>query len=156
MLWVYSENDHWFTPAMAKEFEAAYNKSGASEQFVLAPPDRDEGHHLYSHISAWSETVQDFLKAHDLLPLGGELLPAPQAPNIPAPTGLRDQGLQGWKQFLLGAPYKAFAANGQGAWGLAQASFDQQIADGEAIERCKKAAAGGGTCVVAARTPSVK
>ena len=57
MLWIYAENDHWFTPAMARQFEAAYNKSGAAEQFVLAPPDRDEGHHLYSHISAWSDTV---------------------------------------------------------------------------------------------------
>ena len=113
MLWVYSENDHWFTPAMAKEFEAAYNKSGASEQFVLAPPDRDEGHHLYSHISAWSDTVNAFLKAHNLLPLGDEVLPAPQSPNVPEPAGLHDQGEQAWKQYLLAAPFKAFATNGQ-------------------------------------------
>jgi dienelactone hydrolase len=156
MLWIYSENDHWFTPAMAKEFEAAYNKSGASEQFVLAPPDRDDGHHLYSHISAWSYIVGTFLKAHNLLPLGDEVLPAPQPPNVPAPTGLYDQGVQEWKQFLLGAPYKTFATNSRGAWGLAQAAFDQQIADGEAIDRCKKAAAGAGACAIVARTPGVK
>ena len=156
MLWVYSENDHWFTPAMAKEFEAAYNKSGASEQFVLAPPDRDEGHHLYSHISAWSDTVNAFLKAHNLLPLGDEVLPAPQSPNVPEPAGLHDQGEQAWKQYLLAAPFKAFATNGQGAWGTAHASFDQLIADGEAIDRCKKAAAAVGSCTIVARTPGVK
>jgi dienelactone hydrolase len=156
MLWVYAENDHWFTPAMARKFEAAYVKGGGVEQLVLAPPDRDEGHHLYSHIAAWSDTVQAFLKAQNLLPLGDQLLPAPQPPNIPAPAGLIDQGQQAWKQFLLGAPFKAFATNGQNAWGLAQAAFDQQIADGEAIDRCKKAAAGVGNCAIAARTPGVK
>jgi dienelactone hydrolase len=156
MLWIYSENDHYFTPAMAKEFQTAYNKSGASEQFILAPPDRDEGHHLYSDISAWSDTVQAFLKAHNLLPLGDDVLPAPQAPSVPAPAGLHDQSLQAWNRFLLGAPYKTFASNGQGAWGSAQAAFDQQIADGEAIDRCKKAAAGAGDCSIVARTPGLK
>jgi dienelactone hydrolase len=156
MLWVYSENDHWFTPAMAQEFEAAYNKSGASEQFVLAAPDRDEGHHLYSHISAWSDTVQAFLKAHNLLPLGDEVLPSPQPPNVPPPAGLRDQGLRAWKQYLLDAPFKAFAINGQGAWGAAHAGFGQQIADNGAIERCEKAAEGAGRCAIVARTPGLK
>ena len=156
MLWIYSQNDHWFTPAMAQRFEQAYNKNGASEQFVLAPPDRDEGHHLYSHISAWSDVVNAFLKAHNLLPLGDEVLPAPQPPNLPAPAGLRDQSLQSWKAFLLSAPFKAFATNGQGAWGDTHAAFTQQIADGEALDRCKKAAAGAGICAIVARTPGVK
>ncbi len=156
MLWIYSENDHWFTPGMAQKFETAYNKSGASEQFVLAPPDRDEGHHLYSHISAWSDTVNAFLKSHNLLPLGNDLLPAPQPPIVPGPAGLHDQGEQAWKQYLLGAPFKAFATNGEGAWGAAHAAFDQQIADGDAIDRCKKAASGAGTCAIVARTPGVK
>ncbi len=156
MLWIYAQNDHWFTPTMAQRFEAAYNKSGAAEQFILAPPDRDEGHHLYSHISAWSNTVQAFLKAHNLLPLGDETLPAPQPPNVPAPAGLHDEGGQAWKQYLLDAPFKSFASNGRGAWGAAHATFDQQIADGDAIDRCKKAAAGDGNCAIVARTPGVK
>jgi dienelactone hydrolase len=156
MLWVYSENDHWFTPAMARQFEAAYNKSGASEQFVLAPPDSDEGHHLYSHIAAWSDTVQAFLQAHNLLPLGDEILPAPQPPDVPPPFGLPEQRLQSWKAYLLGAPFKAFATNGQGAWGATHAAFDQQIADKEALDRCRKTSAGVGTCAIVARTPGVK
>jgi dienelactone hydrolase len=156
MLWIYSQNDRWFTPAMARDFAAAYNKSGASEQFVLAPPDGDDGHHLYWHISAWSGMVQAFLKARDLLPLADEVLPAPQPPNIPPPPGLRDQGVEAWKQFLLAAPYRAFAANSQGAWGVAQAAFTQQIADEDALSRCKKAAAGAGTCAIVAETPGAK
>src|SRR5580658_864041 len=144
MLWIYSENDHWFPPAMARQFEAAYTKGGGAEQFVLAPPDGEDGHHLYSHTAAWSETVDEFLKAHGLLPLGDVVLPAPQPPKIPPPAGLQEKGQEAWKRFLLGGPCKAFAMNGQGEWGLAQGAFDQSIADSDAIDRCKKAAAGRG------------
>jgi hypothetical protein len=69
---------------------------------------------------------------------------------------VHDQGELAWKQFLLGAPFKAFAINGRGAWGLSRAAFDQQIADGDAIDRCKKAATGVGSCAIVARTPGVK
>src|SRR5271170_1034018 len=156
MLWIYAENDHWFTPAMARQFEAAYVKGGGVEQFVLAPPDREDGHHLYSHISAWSDTVEAFLEAHSLLPLGDQLLPAPQPPNVPPPDGLPDEGKEAWVRYLLGAPFKAFATTGRGGWGFAQAAFEQQIADGDAIDRCKKTAAGTGNCAIVARTPEVK
>ena len=156
MLWVYAQNDHWFTPSMAQQFEAAYTKSGDPVQFVLAAPDRDEGHHLYSHISAWTDTVQAFLKVHNLLPMGDELLPAPQPANMPPPAGLQDKGLEAWRQYFLAAPFKAFASNGQGAWGLAQAAFNQQIADADAVDRCKKAASGAGSCSIVARTPGLK
>jgi dienelactone hydrolase len=156
MLWIYSENDHWFPPAMARQFEAAYTKGGGAEQFVLAPPDGEDGHHLYSHTAAWSETVDEFLKAHALLPLGDVVLPAPQPPKIPPPAGLQEKGQEAWKRFLLGGPCKAFAMNGQGEWGLAQGAFDQSIADSDAIDRCKKAAAGRGSCSVVARTPGAK
>ncbi len=156
MLWIYSENDHWFPPAMARQFEAAYTKGGGAEQFVLAPPDGEDGHHLYSHTTAWSETVTEFLKAHDLLPLGDVVLPAPEPPKIPPPPGLQEKGQQAWRRFLLGGPAKAFAINGQGEWGLAQGAFDQSIADNEALDRCKKAAGGKGSCSIVAKTPGAK
>lgn len=156
MLWIYSENDHWFTPAMARQFEAAYAKGGGGEQFVLAPADRDEGHHLYGHISAWSDTVQAFLKAQNLLPLGDRVLPAPQPPAVPAPAALPAPGESDWKRYLLAAPFKAFASNGEGGWGYSQAAFDQLIADFEAIDRCKKEAGGHGNCTIVARTPGIK
>jgi dienelactone hydrolase len=155
MLWIYAQNDHWFTPAMAQRFEAAYTKSGAAVQFVLAPPDGEDGHHLYSHISAWSAMADSFLKPLGLLPLA-EVLPAPQPPDVPPPAGLDASGQSAWKAFLLGAPFKAFASNTQGSWGMARAAFDQQIADADAMERCRKIAAANTNCVVVARTPGVK
>jgi dienelactone hydrolase len=152
MLWIYSENDHWFPPPMARQFEAAYTKGGGAEQFVLAPPDGEDGHHLYAHPDTWSETVQEFLKAHNLLPLGDVVLPGPEPPKIPPPAGLQEKGQEAWRHFLLGGPYKAFATNGQGKWGLAQGAFDQSIADSDAMDRCRKAAEGRGGCSVVART----
>jgi dienelactone hydrolase len=156
MLWIYSENDHWFPPVIAREFEAAYVKGGGTEQFVLAPAYGDDGHHLYRDPSAWSATVENFLRMHNLLPLGDVVLQGPEPAKVPAPAGLTDKGLEAWRRYLLGGPFKAFAANGQGQWGLAQGAFDQSIADGEAMDRCKQAAAGAGSCAIVARTPGVK
>ena len=154
MLWIYSQNDHWFTPAMAQKFEEAYTRSGATNQFVMAPPDGDDGHHLYGHVSAWSDTVETFLKAHNLLPLGDIVLPAPQAPNVPMPSALQAKDEETWKRFLQAAPYKALVQDESGKLWIGAAGFDQNLADESAKDRCKK---GGGTrCEIIARTPGVK
>jgi dienelactone hydrolase len=154
MLWIYSQNDHWFPPAMADQFEEAYTKSGATNQFVSAPPDGDDGHHLYGHVAAWSDTVEAFLKAHALLPLGDTVLPAPQAPNIPMPAGLEAKDEDMWRRFLLAAPYKALVRDQSGKLFIGAAGFDQALAEGSAKDRCKKA--GSNNCEVIARTPGVK
>jgi hypothetical protein len=156
MLWLFSVNDHWFPPALARKFEAAYVKGGGVEQFVLAPAYPDDGHHLYRDPDAWSATVEGFLREHILLPLGDVVLPGPQPPNVSAPAGLPDEGQQAWRRYLVAGPFKAFAVNGKGQWGSAHAAFDQGIADGEAMDRCKQAAAGAGGCAIVARTPAVK
>ena len=154
MLWIYSQNDHWFTPAMAEQFEEAYTKSGAANQFVMAPPDGDDGHHLYAHVAAWSDTVDAFLKAHALLPLGDTVLPAPQAPNLPMPGSLQAKDEDTWKRFLLAPPYKALALDESGKLWIGAAGFDQNLADESAKDRCKKA--GSKSCEIIARTPGVK
>ena len=154
MLWIYSQNDHWFTPAMAQKFEEAYTKNGATTQFVMAPPDGDDGHHLYAHVAAWSDTVDAFLKAHNLLPLGDTVLPAPQAPNVPMPAGFQANDEEIWKRFLLAAPYKALVRDESGKLWIGAAGFDQALAEESAKDRCKKA--GSNACEIIARTPGVK
>jgi dienelactone hydrolase len=156
MLWIYAQNDHYFPPVMAQQFEAAYTRGGGTAQFVMAPPDGEDGHHLYSHVNAWSDTVQSFLKAHDLLPLGDQVYPGPVPPDIPPPAGLPNNGVEAWTHFLLAAPFKAFASNGRGAWGSAQARFNQYLADTDALDKCKKAAAGNNSCSIVAKTPGIK
>jgi dienelactone hydrolase len=142
MLWIYSQNDHWFPPAMAQQFDAAYKKSG------------DDGHHLYAHAAAWSDTVEAFLKAHNLLPLGDTVLPAPQAPNIPMPAGLQAKDDDTWKRFLLAPPYKALVLDESGKLWIGAGAYDQGLAEEQAKDRCKKG--GGNRCEIVARTPGVK
>jgi len=154
MLWIYSENDHWFPPAMAQQFLAAYTKNGATNQFVMAQPDGADGHHLYGHVSAWSDTVQAFLKAHNLLPLGDQALPAPEPPSLPMAAGLKASDAGMWKRFLLAPPYKTLIADEKGTLWIAGAGFDQSLADDQARDRCKTG--GGRSCTIVARTPGVR
>jgi dienelactone hydrolase len=156
MLWIYSENDHWFTPAMAQQFDAAYKKGGGTNQFVMAPPDGEDGHHLYTHVAAWSDTVFTFLKAQNLLPLGDAVLPAPEPPDLPMPAALGDKDKEMWRRFLLAPPYKALAVNERSELSLFAAGFDQSLADSGALDRCKKAPGGSKHCSIVARTPGVK
>jgi dienelactone hydrolase len=156
MLWIYSENDHFFPPEIARQFEAAYLQGGGNEQFILAPPEGKDGHRLYANPIAWSAIIESFLSAHDLLPLGTELLPPPTAPPTPPPTGLSSAGADAWNRYLLAAPYKAFASDGRGAWGIAQAAFDGQTADYAARERCRQASTQPDGCAIVARTQAPK
>jgi dienelactone hydrolase len=150
MLWIYAQNDHWFPPPVAQQFLAAYTKSGAQVDFQLAPPDGEDGHHLYTHVAAWSELVDAFLKAHNLLPLGDKVLPEPEPPNVPMPPGLTAKDSETWKRFLAAPPYKTLVVDENGTLSLAAAGFDQFLADEEATAHCKKA--GGSRCTIVAKT----
>jgi dienelactone hydrolase len=151
MLWIYSENDHWFPPEMARKFEAAFRESGGMDQFVMAPPYREDGHGFYYNISGWTPIVEDFLRAQGL-PAPTELLPEPPAPAIAPPAGLKDRGLAAFHTFLIMGPAKAFATNGADVWGMSYGQFDQELADKKAVENCGKALHGQGRCNVVART----
>lgn len=144
MLWIYAENDEWFPPEYAKKFQAAYEGAGGTDEFVLAPPDGDDGHHLYSHVAAWSKTVDDFLGRHDLLPLATPY-PMPNPPAIEPPAGLSERGLDAFHNFLIYGPHKTFATNGQGIYGLAVGQFTQGLADEHAMQNCEHARSERGT-----------
>ena len=125
---------------------------------MLAPPHGEDGHHFFGHEDAWSDTVQTFLKAHGLLPLGDVVLSPLAVPEVPPPAGISGEGTEGRKRYLQGSPLKAFAANSTGEWGFAQARFSQDLADEDAMEHCKKAAAdkGRSKCAIIARTLEAK
>jgi dienelactone hydrolase len=156
MLWIYAQNDHWFTPEMAEKFDAAYRKGGAADQFVMAPPDGEDGHHLYAHVAAWSDTVTSFLKSQNLLPMGDLVLPAPAPPDLPMPASLGEKDRDTWRRFLLAPPFKTLVANENGQLTIFAAAFDQSLADSEAIDQCKKAPGGSKHCVIVAKTPGTK
>lgn len=151
MLWIYSENDHWFPPDVARKFEAAFREGGGVEQFVMAPPYRDDGHGYYYNVSGWTPMVEDFLRTQGLLPLT-ELLPPPPVPEVTPPAGLTDRGVAAFHNFLIMGPYKAFATNGSEAFGMSFGQFDQGMADRKAVENCVKSLHGQGKCFVVAHT----
>jgi dienelactone hydrolase len=151
MLWIYSENDHWFPPEMARRFEAAFHEGGGLDQFVMVPPYREDGHGFYYNISGWTPTVEEFLRAQGL-PAPAELLPEPTAADVAPPAGLKDRGMAAFHNFLIMGPDKAFATNGADVWGMSVGQFDQETADKKALENCEKALHGAGRCSVVART----
>jgi dienelactone hydrolase len=151
MLWIYSENDHWFPPAMTHKFDEAFRAGGGMDQLVMVPPYREDGHAYYYDVAAWTPIVEDFLRGHDLLPLPN-LLPAPAVPNVAPPAGLTDRGQAAFRTFLIMGPGKAFATNGAEGWGMSFGQFDQEIADKKAIENCAKNIHRQGRCSVVART----
>jgi dienelactone hydrolase len=137
MLWIYSENDKFFWPELAQKFDAAFRAGGGQDQFVLAPPDGEDGHHLFSHIEAWSPTVDAFLKAQNLAPLA-ELLPEVQPPNIPPPAGLSEAGLRAFHNYLIFGPHKAFAMSAD-TFGFSAGRMTTGEAREKALDNCKHA-----------------
>jgi dienelactone hydrolase len=146
MLWIYAENDKFFWPELAQKFDAAFKAGGGQDQFVLAPPDGDDGHHLFAHIEAWSGTVDAFLKAQNLAPLT-QLLPEPQAPDVPPPAGLSEAGLRAFHHYLIYGPHKAFAVSGT-HFGYSNGRMTTDEARQRAIEACDHAAQKKGACKV--------
>ncbi len=155
MLWIYAENDKWFPPKMARRFDEAFRKGGGKDEFVLVPPDGEDGHHFYYNVAKWSPMIEAYLRARDLLPLGDQVLPPPLLPNVPDPTGLSEAGVEAFHRFLMNGPFKAFATNGADVWGSSTGQFTQQAADRKAMERCKAAAKGAGGCKIVVRGTAV-
>jgi hypothetical protein len=146
MLWIYAENDKFFWPELAKKFDEAFRAGGGQDQFVLAPPDGDDGHHLYSHIEAWSPTVDTFLKAQNLAPLA-ELLPEVQPPDISPPAGLNEEGIAAFHKYLILGPHKALALAGH-TFGYSTGRMTVAEAREKALENCKHAEKGKESCKV--------
>jgi dienelactone hydrolase len=146
MLWIYAQNDKFFWPELAQKFDAAFHAQGGEDQFVLAPPIGDDGHTLFRHVAAWSSTVDDFLKAQNLMPLA-EPLPELAPPDVAAPVGLSEAGLAAFQSYLLLGPHKAFATS-PNSFGLSVAQSNVEEARQKAVESCRRAAKNNEPCTV--------
>jgi len=135
MLWLYAENDKFFSPELAQKFDEAFRSKGGQDQFVLAPPIGEDGHSLFRHVEAWSSTIEAFLKAQNLAPLT-ELLPEVVAPNIPPPAGLDPDGLHAFHSYLILGPHKAFAMS-EHSFGFSSGQRTTDLARQKAMESCK-------------------
>ncbi len=146
MLWIYAQNDKYFWPELAQKFDVAFRSQGGQEQFVLAPAVGEDGHSLFRHVTAWSSTVDDFLKAQNLVPLA-EPLPEIKPPDVPPPAGLNEEGLHAFQSYLLLGPHKAFATSPH-SFGLSVAQMTTDEARKKAVDNCKHAAQNNEPCTV--------
>jgi dienelactone hydrolase len=63
-LWIYSENDSYFPPRLAREMHAAFHRAGGRGEFVMLPPFCEEGHFLFTDVRGlglWTPVVSRFL-----------------------------------------------------------------------------------------------
>ncbi|WP_424630955.1 alpha/beta hydrolase family protein [Bradyrhizobium sp. SYSU BS000235] len=66
-LWIYSENDTFFGPALTKRMHDAYTGAGGLAEYQMLPPFGDEGHFLIGSrdaIPLWEPLVSQFLDRH--------------------------------------------------------------------------------------------
>jgi len=65
MLWIYTENDQYFSPKYSKAWHAAFVNAGGKAELKLLPPFGSDGHSLFSAgIKIWEPLVSQFLAAH--------------------------------------------------------------------------------------------
>jgi dienelactone hydrolase len=61
-LWIYSQNDHFFGPSLARRLFDAFTTAGGQATFVAAPPYGDDGHKYFDDVTSWKPTVDRFLR----------------------------------------------------------------------------------------------
>jgi pimeloyl-ACP methyl ester carboxylesterase len=67
MLWLYSENDTYFGPSLAKQMHEAFTTAGGDAEYHMLPPVGGDGHfpiHSTEAMPQWTSLVLDFLQRH--------------------------------------------------------------------------------------------
>jgi dienelactone hydrolase len=70
-LWIYSQNDHFFGPALARKMFAAFTGAGGRATFLAAPPYGEDGHKYIADIGSWKPQVDRFLRQIGFLGTAG-------------------------------------------------------------------------------------
>ncbi len=121
MLWVYSENDHFFGPALAAKLYDAFEAAGGNATFIKAAPFGKDGHRLFSlaGIPIWTGYVDAFLAEHGL-PRRTPLLPLPVPPGLKPPPQLNARGRLSFENYLTQRPAQSVCGVAQGQFRLAE------------------------------------
>lgn len=113
MLWVYTENDLLFGPALSGAMFNAFVGAGGKADYKLAPPFKDNGHYLFSMdgTTTWAPYVDDFLRRVGL-PTWRKEAAESVAKDFTDPAAMA--ALQ---RYLASPGEKAFAYGGEGRFG---------------------------------------
>jgi dienelactone hydrolase len=139
MLWVYSENDHFFGPAVAAKLYDAFEAAGGNAEFIKAAPFGKDGHQLFSlaGIPIWTGYVDAFLVKHGLT-RRSPLLPLPAPPDLKPPPQLNARGRLSFENYLRSGLHKAFAVSPKGNFGWQSARRTTNEAMTNALNLCSK------------------
>jgi len=77
MLWLYTENDKYFSPKNSRSWFDAYVKAGGKAEYKLMPAFGDDGHQLLGRAGdLWQPVVDEFLARHGFTTPGTIARPA--------------------------------------------------------------------------------
>lgn len=125
MLWVYTENDLYFSPRNSRAWAEAFSKAGGKVDYRLLPPFGQDGHQLFTGAAdRWQPVVEEFLGRHGFAVAG--VIPRPVATGpgkagdvaaVPLlPTKTRDEE---YPKYVAAAAPKALAISPTGRMGWA-------------------------------------
>lgn len=140
-LWIYSGNDHFAGPDLARKMFDAYTANGAPASLFMAPPWGSEGHGLIwaPDGTVWWPQVEAFLAS---LHLPTDIVVPLAAPaQLAAPASLDDAGRAAFGRYLQSRSYeKAFAVttNAPGHWGWTFSERTKADAESAALKDCQK------------------
>lgn len=69
-LWIYTENDSYFSPSLARDMFDSYIRNGGKGEFVVLPPFRNDGHPMFKTkegIPIWTPLVDEFINGLKIL-----------------------------------------------------------------------------------------
>ena len=62
-LWLYSENDRYWGPALPKKWFSGFVDAGGKARFVQLPPYKEDGHGIFTgNSSSWKPAFEEFLR----------------------------------------------------------------------------------------------
>ncbi|MGH8639027.1 MAG: alpha/beta hydrolase family protein, partial [Burkholderiales bacterium] len=125
-LWIYTENDHYFGPQLARRMFAAYREEGGVGEFRLLPAFGEDGHTLFARrggVPQWRPLLDAFLRKHDL-PTWDAPPAEPPVAHLPPPEALAPKHLHHWQRYLESADNKAFAVSPTGRFAWRSGRYD--------------------------------
>src|SRR5262249_59408168 len=67
MLWLYAEEDRYYSAAWIRGYHEAFAKAGGVATFQLFPAFGGDGHRLVDRVDIWAGAVDEFLRQLNLV-----------------------------------------------------------------------------------------
>ncbi len=139
-LWLYSENDHFFGPKLARHFFTAFTASGGTGEFVALPAIGQDGHQLMGDdaVPHWRDRVDAFLRQQKLPTWNKPIAEKPAV--VRPPPGLSAHAREEFERYLATSHFeKAFAVSPKThGYGWVSGRRTPEDAARDALDRCAK------------------